>query len=235
MLNRLPRARRARRGNRGHRDDLAAAGAARPMGCQGAHVEPPGPRAGPRPGGRREGHGRTHRPHQAPRAPRGQPYARLTPRVRGPHRAGQRLVPRGHHRRPRPPARPRLPGPRPRRRRQLRLGARRSPHQGDPLALVCTNGKRDRCCALLGRPLAAELASSGVEGVWEVTHLGGHRFSPPCSCCPTATRTAGRRRTPSRRCCTAPARAGSSPGMPGRFRVGAARSGGRAGRAACRA
>ncbi|KUO17601.1 sucrase ferredoxin [Streptomyces dysideae] len=52
------------------------------------------------------------------------------------------------------------------------------PHLGDPLALVCTNGKRDRCCALLGRPLAAELATSGVEGVWEVTHLGGHRFSP---------------------------------------------------------
>lgn len=56
------------------------------------------------------------------------------------------------------------------------LGAR--PHTGDPLALVCTNGKRDRCCALLGRPLAAELAASGAEGVWEVTHLGGHRFSP---------------------------------------------------------
>ncbi|AQS67146.1 sucrase ferredoxin [Streptomyces pactum] len=52
------------------------------------------------------------------------------------------------------------------------------PHAGDPLALVCTNGKRDRCCALLGRPLAAELAASGAEGVWEVTHLGGHRFSP---------------------------------------------------------
>ncbi|MFJ4694150.1 sucrase ferredoxin [Streptomyces sp. NPDC088766] len=53
-----------------------------------------------------------------------------------------------------------------------------TPHTGDPLALVCTNGKRDRCCALLGRPLAAELAASGVDGVWEVTHLGGHRFSP---------------------------------------------------------
>ncbi|MFI1765058.1 sucrase ferredoxin [Streptomyces sp. NPDC020800] len=56
------------------------------------------------------------------------------------------------------------------------LGGR--PHRGDPLALVCTNGKRDACCALLGRPLAAELAASGVHGVWEVTHLGGHRFSP---------------------------------------------------------
>ncbi|MEV3860061.1 sucrase ferredoxin [Streptomyces sp. NPDC050095] len=52
------------------------------------------------------------------------------------------------------------------------------PHTGAPLALVCTNGKRDRCCALLGRPLASELALSGEEGVWEVTHLGGHRFSP---------------------------------------------------------
>ncbi len=52
------------------------------------------------------------------------------------------------------------------------------PHTGGPLALVCTNGKRDRCCALLGRPLAAELAASGVDGAWEVTHLGGHRFSP---------------------------------------------------------
>ncbi|WP_420035959.1 sucrase ferredoxin [Streptomyces sp. cg28] len=53
-----------------------------------------------------------------------------------------------------------------------------TPHEGAPLALVCTNGKRDRCCAVLGRPLASELALSGEEGVWEVTHLGGHRFSP---------------------------------------------------------
>jgi hypothetical protein len=56
------------------------------------------------------------------------------------------------------------------------LGGR--PHIGDPLAFICTNGKRDRCCALLGRPLAAELSASGVTGTWEVTHLGGHRFSP---------------------------------------------------------
>ncbi|WP_030381620.1 MULTISPECIES: sucrase ferredoxin [unclassified Streptomyces] len=56
------------------------------------------------------------------------------------------------------------------------LGGR--PHTGDPLALVCTNGKRDRCCAVLGRPLATELAAAGVPGIWEVTHLGGHRFAP---------------------------------------------------------
>ncbi|MFI1304905.1 sucrase ferredoxin [Streptomyces sioyaensis] len=51
------------------------------------------------------------------------------------------------------------------------------PYIGEPLVLVCTNGKRDRCCALLGRPLAAELAAGGTEA-WEVTHIGGHRFSP---------------------------------------------------------
>ncbi|MEV5597942.1 sucrase ferredoxin [Streptomyces sp. NPDC052496] len=51
------------------------------------------------------------------------------------------------------------------------------PYAGEPLVFVCTNGKRDRCCAVLGRPLAAELADSGAEA-WEVTHIGGHRFSP---------------------------------------------------------
>lgn len=51
-------------------------------------------------------------------------------------------------------------------------------HVGGPVALVCTNGRRDRCCALLGRPLAAQLVSAGHSEVWEVTHLGGHRFSP---------------------------------------------------------
>lgn len=52
------------------------------------------------------------------------------------------------------------------------------PYEGEPLALVCTNGKRDRCCALLGRPLATELAASGSGDVWEITHIGGHRFAP---------------------------------------------------------
>lgn len=51
------------------------------------------------------------------------------------------------------------------------------PYGTEPLVLVCTNGKRDRCCAVLGRPLAAELAAEGGD-VWEVTHLGGHRFAP---------------------------------------------------------
>lgn len=49
-----------------------------------------------------------------------------------------------------------------------------------PVLLVCTNGRRDRCCAVFGRPLAEALAADARWGerVLEVTHLGGHRFSP---------------------------------------------------------
>ena len=47
----------------------------------------------------------------------------------------------------------------------------------EPLWLVCTNGKRDRCCAEIGRPIAGALAARWPDGTWETTHLGGHRFS----------------------------------------------------------
>lgn len=46
-----------------------------------------------------------------------------------------------------------------------------------PLWLVCTNGRRDVCCAELGRPVVDALAERWPEGTWETTHLGGHRFS----------------------------------------------------------
>jgi len=51
-------------------------------------------------------------------------------------------------------------------------------YDGPPVALVCTNGTRDRCCAVHGRALAAKLSASGGHDVWETTHLGGHRFAP---------------------------------------------------------
>ncbi|SEB80229.1 hypothetical protein SAMN04489844_1090 [Nocardioides exalbidus] len=51
------------------------------------------------------------------------------------------------------------------------------PAHDSPLWLVCTNGKRDRCCAEIGRPIAGLLAREWPEGTWETTHLGGHRFS----------------------------------------------------------
>lgn len=51
-----------------------------------------------------------------------------------------------------------------------------------PLLLVCTHGKRDRCCAVKGRPLAAALAGhvadSHPDAVWESSHTKGHRFAP---------------------------------------------------------
>ncbi|PUA79819.1 sucrase ferredoxin [Nocardioides currus] len=45
------------------------------------------------------------------------------------------------------------------------------------LWLVCTNGRRDRCCAELGRPITAALADRWPHETWETTHLGGHRFA----------------------------------------------------------
>lgn len=61
-----------------------------------------------------------------------------------------------------------------------------------PLLGICTNGKRDACCATVGRRVAvatealdaASGAGSGAgadadfPAVWEITHLGGHRFAP---------------------------------------------------------
>lgn len=47
----------------------------------------------------------------------------------------------------------------------------------DPLWLVCTNGRRDVCCAERGRPIAEALSRRWPEATWETTHLGGHRFA----------------------------------------------------------
>lgn len=63
------------------------------------------------------------------------------------------------------------------------LGAGRSSAFGvpvtSPLLMVCTNSKRDMCCALYGRPIAAQL------DLWECTHTGGHRFAPTGVLLPT--------------------------------------------------
>ena len=51
-----------------------------------------------------------------------------------------------------------------------------------PLLLVCTHGRRDRCCAVNGRALLTgllEVASPAQrDRIWECSHVGGHRFSP---------------------------------------------------------
>ena len=43
---------------------------------------------------------------------------------------------------------------------------------------VCTNGKRDRSCALRGAALYRAFAAQMGANVWMTTHLGGHRFAP---------------------------------------------------------
>jgi hypothetical protein len=55
----------------------------------------------------------------------------------------------------------------------------------DPMLLVCTHGRKDRCCAVDGRALARAIAATGESDVWESTHLGGHRFAPTALVLPT--------------------------------------------------
>ncbi|TDD62838.1 sucrase ferredoxin [Kribbella antibiotica] len=57
----------------------------------------------------------------------------------------------------------------------------------ESVMLVCTNGKRDECCAILGRPLVNALAIAAPGRVWEASHLGGHRFSPTAVMLPEGT------------------------------------------------
>lgn len=45
--------------------------------------------------------------------------------------------------------------------------------------LVCTNGKRDQCCAKFGIPIYEKLLQTVDQTqVWQCSHLGGHRFAP---------------------------------------------------------
>ncbi len=52
------------------------------------------------------------------------------------------------------------------------------------LLIVCTNGKRDACCAKFGLETYEALSRLGGELVWRTTHLGGHRFAPNVVCLP---------------------------------------------------
>ncbi len=63
------------------------------------------------------------------------------------------------------------------------VGTPGTPGAGEPLFAVCTNGSRDRCCAVKGRDLALALHSTlddpdDEPSVVEISHLGGHRFAP---------------------------------------------------------
>ena len=56
-----------------------------------------------------------------------------------------------------------------------------------PHLLVCTNGRRDVCCAVKGRPVALGAAVADPGCVWEVTHTSGHRFAPTAVLLPAGT------------------------------------------------
>lgn len=51
-------------------------------------------------------------------------------------------------------------------------------YESEPLLLICTNGRRDVCCATRGRDLVNRLRDRLFGRVWETTHLSGHRFAP---------------------------------------------------------
>lgn len=59
-----------------------------------------------------------------------------------------------------------------------RTGPRiRVPPAEPELLLVCTHGRKDVCCAVRGRPVAAALAARWPEATWECSHTGGDRFA----------------------------------------------------------
>lgn len=60
-----------------------------------------------------------------------------------------------------------------------------------PTLLVCTNGRRDVCCAVLGRPVALGVATARPGQVWETSHVSGHRFAPTAVLLPSGA-TLGR-------------------------------------------
>ncbi len=54
----------------------------------------------------------------------------------------------------------------------------------EPLFLVCTNGKRDPCCARYGLPVFRALRDRWRPQVWQCSHVGGHRFAANLLCLP---------------------------------------------------
>jgi hypothetical protein len=54
----------------------------------------------------------------------------------------------------------------------------------EPLFLVCTHGRRDKCCAKFGVPLYNALREQAGECVWQSSHVGGDRFAGNLVCFP---------------------------------------------------
>lgn len=55
----------------------------------------------------------------------------------------------------------------------------------EPVFLVCTHGRRDKCCAKFGWPLYKALSGGpGGDAVWQSSHVGGDRFAANLVCFP---------------------------------------------------
>lgn len=54
----------------------------------------------------------------------------------------------------------------------------------DPLFLVCTHGRRDKCCAKFGYPLYKSLKPEAGTSLWQSSHVGGDRFAANLVCFP---------------------------------------------------
>jgi len=55
-------------------------------------------------------------------------------------------------------------------------GEARQHRSKEHLFTVCTNGRRDLCCAKFGLPFFREMSNDEVS-VWQSSHVGGHRFA----------------------------------------------------------
>lgn len=47
----------------------------------------------------------------------------------------------------------------------------------DPLWLICTHGRRDKCCAKFGYTLYKSLRAARGDAIWQSSHVGGDRFA----------------------------------------------------------
>lgn len=57
-------------------------------------------------------------------------------------------------------------------------------HYWRPLYVICTNGRRDPCCAKWGVSLYRRLYEVIGEDLWQSSHVGGHRFAANMVCFP---------------------------------------------------
>jgi hypothetical protein len=53
-----------------------------------------------------------------------------------------------------------------------------------PLFLVCTHGRRDKCCAKFGYALYKSLRADAGDDIWQSSHVGGDRFAANLICFP---------------------------------------------------